>query len=95
MHPNQVYAWKNQWQQHEARVYDSTVGPEEDAQAEHEIERLRAKIGRLLPSANDDSPALMRRIGQLFTRWPFLGSRPMTAMLRAMGRQSTASVCNA
>ena len=28
---------------------------------------------------------LMRRIDELFTAWPFLGSRRMTAMLRAEG----------
>ena len=28
----------------------------------------------------------MRRIDELFTRWPFLGSRRMTAMLRAEGQ---------
>jgi putative transposase len=39
-----------------------------------------------LPAANDDDPALMRRIDELFTTWPFLGSRRMTAMLRAEGR---------
>jgi putative transposase len=33
--------------------------------------------------ANDDDLLLMRRIDELFTRWPFLGSRRMTAMLRA------------
>jgi transposase InsO family protein len=27
----------------------------------------------------------MRRLDQLFTAWPFLGSRRMTAMLRAEG----------
>jgi putative transposase len=36
--------------------------------------------------ANDDDLALLRRIDELFTRWPFLGSRRMTAMLRAEGR---------
>ena len=29
--------------------------------------------------------AMMRRIDELFTAWPFLGSRPMAAMLRAGG----------
>jgi putative transposase len=40
------------------------------------------------PPANaneDDDLALMRRIDELFTAWPFLGSRRMTAMLRAQG----------
>jgi putative transposase len=35
--------------------------------------------------ANDNDLALMRRIDELFTAWPFLGSRRMTAMLRAEG----------
>lgn len=29
----------------------------------------------------------MRRIDQLFTSWPFLGSRRMTAMLNGEGRR--------
>ena len=36
--------------------------------------------------ANDNNLALARRIDALFTAWPFLGSRRMTAMLRANGR---------
>jgi putative transposase len=36
--------------------------------------------------ANDDDLALMRRIDELFTAWPFLGSRRMAVMLRAEGR---------
>jgi putative transposase len=35
--------------------------------------------------ANDDDLALMRRIDELFTAWPFLGSRRVTAMLKAEG----------
>jgi putative transposase len=34
---------------------------------------------------NDNDAALMRWIDELFTAWPFLGSRRMTAMLRAEG----------
>ena len=40
---------------------------------------------RLPRPANDEELALLRRIDELFTRWPFLGSRRMTAMLRAEG----------
>ena len=45
----------------------------------------RSGIYRLPRPANDEDLELMRRIDALFTRWPFLGSRRMTAMLRAQG----------
>jgi putative transposase len=46
----------------------------------------RSGIYRLRPAANDDDdPALLRRIDELFTAWPFLGFRRMTAMLRTEG----------
>jgi putative transposase len=46
-----------------------------------------ARSGVYRPAAaNDDADlALMLRIDALFTAWPFLGSRRMTAMLRADG----------
>jgi hypothetical protein len=45
----------------------------------------RSGIYRLRSAANDDDdPALLWRIDELFTTWPFLGSRLM-AMLRAEG----------
>ena len=43
----------------------------------------RSGVYRLPRPANDDDLALLRRIDELFTRWPFLGSRWMTAMLRS------------
>ena len=45
----------------------------------------RSGASRALKPANDNDAALMRRIDELFTAWPFLGSRRMTAMLRAEG----------
>jgi putative transposase len=46
----------------------------------------RSGVYRLPHPANDDDPALLRRIDEMFTRWPFLGSRRMTAILRAEGQ---------
>jgi putative transposase len=46
----------------------------------------RSGVYRLPRPANDDDSALLRRIDEMFTRWPFLGSRRITAMLRAEGR---------
>src|SRR5579864_6679480 len=46
----------------------------------------RSGVYRLPSAANDDDLALLRRIDELFTRWPFLGSRRMAAMLRAEGQ---------
>ena len=45
----------------------------------------RSGVDRARKPANDNSVALMRRIDELFTAWPFLGSRRMTAMVRAEG----------
>ena len=45
----------------------------------------RSGLYRPPRAANDDDPGLMRRIDELFTAWPFLGSRRMTAMLQAEG----------
>jgi putative transposase len=45
----------------------------------------RSGVYRPPPPANDNDLAVMRRIDELFTAWPFLGSRRMAAMLRADG----------
>ena len=45
----------------------------------------RSGVYRPPPPANDNDLAVMRRIDELFTAWPFLGSRRMAAMLRAEG----------
>jgi putative transposase len=45
----------------------------------------RSGVYRKPPPANDNDLALMRRIDELFTAWPFLGSRRMAAMLRSEG----------
>jgi putative transposase len=45
----------------------------------------RSGVYRAREPANDNDAALMRRIDELFTVWPFLGSRRITAMLRAEG----------
>jgi putative transposase len=45
----------------------------------------RSGVYRQSRAANDNDPALMRRIDELFTAWPFLGSRRLTVLLRAEG----------
>jgi putative transposase len=45
----------------------------------------RSGVYRGPRAANDNDLALMRRIDELFTAWPFLGSRRMAALLRAEG----------
>ncbi len=41
----------------------------------------RSGVYRMARPANDDDVALMRAIDELFTAWPFLGSRRMAEML--------------
>jgi putative transposase len=45
----------------------------------------RSGVYRVPRPANDNELGLMRRIDELFTVWPFLGSRRMAALLRAEG----------
>src|SRR5271155_4414920 len=45
----------------------------------------RAGVYRARRVANDNDFDLMRRLDQLFLRWPFLGSRRMVALLAAEG----------
>jgi putative transposase len=45
----------------------------------------RSGLYRPPAAANDNDLVLMRRIDELFTTWPFLGSRRMTTLLRAEG----------
>ena len=45
----------------------------------------RSGVYRPPPAANDKDLSVMRRIDELFTAWPFLGSRRMAALLRAEG----------
>ena len=54
----------------------------------------RSGVYRPPQPANDNDLALMQRIDELITAWPFLGSRRMTAMLRLRGLRSIASACN-
>jgi putative transposase len=46
----------------------------------------RSGVYRPPLAANDNDLALMRRLDELFTAWPFLGSRRMAALLRIEGR---------
>jgi putative transposase len=45
----------------------------------------RSGVYRRRKPATDNDLGLMRRIDEMFTAWPFFGSRRMTAMLRAEG----------
>jgi putative transposase len=45
----------------------------------------RSGVYRPKRPANDNDLGLMRRIDELFTAWPFLGSRRISAMLKAQG----------
>jgi putative transposase len=47
----------------------------------------RSSVYRQRQPANDNDLTVMRRLDELFTTWPFLGSRRMAAMLRAEGRR--------
>ena len=44
-------------------------------------------VYRARKPANDNDLGLMRRIDELFTAWPFLGSRRITQMLKAEGEK--------
>ena len=54
----------------------------------------RSSVYRLPRPANDDDLLMMRLIDELFTAWPFLGSRRIAVMLRGKGGRSTASACS-
>jgi len=45
----------------------------------------RSGVYRPRRAANDNELELMRRVDELFTAWPFLGSRRMAVLLRAEG----------
>ena len=46
----------------------------------------RSGVYRAKTPANENDLVLTRRLDEMFTQWPFLGSRRLTAMLQAEGR---------
>jgi putative transposase len=52
----------------------------------------RAGVYRTPAPPGDDNLALMRGIDELFTAWPFLGSRRMAQMLGSDGRRMWSSL---
>ena len=54
----------------------------------------RSGIYRPLRPVNDNDLGLMRRLDELFTQWPFLGSRRLRKKLRDEGYRINRKRCN-
>jgi putative transposase len=54
----------------------------------------RSGVYRPRQPASGNDLGVMRGIDELFTQWPFLGSRRLAWMLRNEGHRSTASACS-